>query len=144
MSRIGVLSMVLLASALATPSTASSQTSGASGPNAVVPRRGGAPSAAARLAPSASLPLLFPPAGLQEQAAKASPQLFAAFPQHSVRNRKGIPFMVAGGVLFVAGAIAGNTGGAILMLGGAGVGAYGAYIYFGGQHRLSSYTPLPR
>jgi hypothetical protein len=40
--------------------------------------------------------------------------------------------MVAGGVLFVGGAIAGQTAGTIMMLGGAGFGAYGAYIYFGG------------
>jgi hypothetical protein len=40
--------------------------------------------------------------------------------------------MVAGGILFVAGAIVGRDAGTILMLGGAGVGAYGAYVYFGG------------
>lgn len=49
------------------------------------------------------------------------------------RNRAGIPFMVGGGVAFVAGVIAGGDAGTLLMLGGGGVGAYGAYVYFGGN-----------
>lgn len=53
-------------------------------------------------------------------------------PQARARNRRGVPFMVAGGVLIVAGAIAGNDVGTILILGGAGLGAYGAFTYFGG------------
>ena len=53
-------------------------------------------------------------------------------PQARVRNRRGIPLMVAGGAAFVAGIIAGGDAGTILMLGGAGVGAWGIYVYFGG------------
>jgi len=53
-------------------------------------------------------------------------------PQARARNRRGIPLMVAGGALFVAGAIIGDDAGTILMLGGAGVGAWGLYVYFGG------------
>lgn len=53
-------------------------------------------------------------------------------PMPQARNRRGVPYMVAGGILFVAGAIAEGDGGTLLMLGGAGIGAYGAFIYFGG------------
>lgn len=53
-------------------------------------------------------------------------------PQARTRNRAGVPLMVAGGAAFVAGIIAGGDAGTILMLGGAGVGAWGAYVYFGG------------
>jgi hypothetical protein len=39
--------------------------------------------------------------------------------------------MIAGGAMFLAGAIVGGDGGTLLLLGGVGVGAYGAYVYFG-------------
>ena len=39
--------------------------------------------------------------------------------------------MIAGGAMFLAGAIIGDDGGTLLLLGGIGVGAYGAYVYFG-------------
>jgi len=39
-------------------------------------------------------------------------------------------FMVAGAALFLAGIIAGGDAGAVLMLGGAGIGAYGVYLHF--------------
>lgn len=42
---------------------------------------------------------------------------------------EGIPLMAAGGALFVAGAIIGGDAGTLLMVGGAGIGAYGIYIY---------------
>jgi len=41
--------------------------------------------------------------------------------------------MVAGGALFVSGAIIGGDGGTILMVGGAGIGAFGLFVYFGGD-----------
>jgi hypothetical protein len=41
-----------------------------------------------------------------------------------------VALMVAGGALFVAGAIVGNDAGTLLMVGGAVVGAYGLYLYF--------------
>ncbi len=59
-----------------------------------------------------------------------SPTVIRLMPQ--VRNRRGVPYMVAGGILFVAGAITGDDAGTVLMIGGAGVGAYGAFVYFGG------------
>jgi hypothetical protein len=62
----------------------------------------------------------------------ASPEGVDPFAQARARNRRGVPLMVAGGVLFVAGAIVGKDVGTILMLGGAGIGAFGAYVYFGG------------
>lgn len=49
------------------------------------------------------------------------------------RDTGGVPFMVAGGALFIAGAVVGGDAGTLLMVGGAGVGAYGLYIYFGGS-----------
>jgi hypothetical protein len=39
--------------------------------------------------------------------------------------------MIAGGAMFLAGAIIGDDGGTLLVLGGVGAGAYGAYVYFG-------------
>lgn len=49
------------------------------------------------------------------------------------RDRSGIPWMVAGGALFVAGAITGDTAGALMMVGGGVAGAYGLFVYFGGD-----------
>ena len=46
------------------------------------------------------------------------------------RRSSGIPLMAAGAVLFFAGAIIGDDAGTVLMLGGAGVAAYGVYLYF--------------
>lgn len=63
--------------------------------------------------------------------ALASDGLEAELPQ--ARNRSGIPFMAAGGALFVAGAIAGDTAGALMMVGGGVAGAYGLFVYFGGD-----------
>lgn len=54
-----------------------------------------------------------------------------ALPQ--ARDRGGIPYMAAGGALFVAGAIAGDTAGALMMVGGGVIGSYGIFRYFGGD-----------
>ena len=43
---------------------------------------------------------------------------------------RSIGLMIAGGALFVAGAIVGGDAGTILMVGGAGIGAYGLYLHF--------------
>jgi len=53
-------------------------------------------------------------------------------PAPQARNRRGVPWMVAGGGVFLAGAILGDDGGTVLMLGGIGMGTYGAFVYFGG------------
>jgi hypothetical protein len=45
-------------------------------------------------------------------------------------SNRSVALMVAGGALFVAGAIAGGDVGGVLMLGGAIVGAYGVYLHF--------------
>lgn len=88
-----------------------------------------AASAAGRLAPAASALTLLPSAMAEDHAAGD----WARQPVPQVRDRRGIPLMVAGAVAFVAGAIVGGDGGAILMVGGAVVGAYGTYVYFGGS-----------
>jgi len=41
-----------------------------------------------------------------------------------------VAMMIAGGALFVAGAIVGGDAGTLLMVGGAGIGAYGLYVHF--------------
>jgi hypothetical protein len=105
----------MIAGALSIPRTASSQTSS-----------GGQTSAAARLAPAVPAPLAT--AGPGEPRIERTPESFLELPQ--VRNRRGVPFMIAGGAMFLAGAIIGGDGGTILVLGGIGVGAYGAYVYF--------------
>lgn len=45
-------------------------------------------------------------------------------------HRSGVPFMIAGAALFAAGLIADNDASTILILAGAGFGAYGLYLYF--------------
>jgi hypothetical protein len=86
-----------------------------------------------RLAPWAGTPALFPfPPPRAQVTAPAAP-VPVPIVQARARNRRGVPLMVAGGILFVAGAIAGDDVGTILMLGGAGIGAWGAYVYFGGE-----------
>lgn len=43
--------------------------------------------------------------------------------------RRGKTLMIVGGAMFIAGAIIGNDAGTIVMLGGAGIGLYGLYLY---------------
>ena len=50
--------------------------------------------------------------------------------QPALRGRPGMGYMIAGGALFVAGLIVGGDGGTVLILTGAGIGAYGLYLYF--------------
>lgn len=112
---------------LATPAVASGQSAAQAltGPVSLVTF---APDLRAEPGPLTSTSLLEVPA--LEEIDIAEPALL--LPQARVRNRKGIPLMVAGGAAFVAGIIAGGDAGTILMLGGAGVGAWGIYVYFGG------------
>jgi hypothetical protein len=42
----------------------------------------------------------------------------------------GMGYMIAGGALFVAGLLAGGDAGTVLILAGAGIGAYGLYLHF--------------
>jgi hypothetical protein len=107
----------MIAGALAIPRTASSQ----------APSVGGM-SAATVLAPTPIQPLLLGPAWPRDPRIGEAAERFVELPQ--VRNRRGIPWMIAGGAMFLAGAIIGDDGGALLILGGIGVGAYGAYVYF--------------
>jgi hypothetical protein len=131
MNRSALVLVILMAVALAEPSAAVGQLSMESGGRAVTQAREDRSSVVSRLAPSATLLELLPPAWPRQpllEEAKPSTRLVQA----RVRNRRGVPLMVAGGILFVAGAIVGDDVGTVLMLGGAGVGAYGAYVYFGG------------
>jgi hypothetical protein len=118
MSRIGILSLLMIVGAVACPRAASSQLPSVD-----------ATAAAAPLAPTAAHALLLGPAWpLEPRIAEKGSDPFIDLPQ--VRNRRGVPFMIAGGAMFLAGAIIGDDGGTILLLGGIGVGAYGAYVYF--------------
>lgn len=45
-------------------------------------------------------------------------------------NRSGVPYMIAGGALFLAGILIDNNASTVLELAGAGIGAYGLYLYF--------------
>jgi hypothetical protein len=119
MSRIAVLSVVMIAGALGWPRAASSQPSS----------MGGIPSPSL-LGPSPSQALLLGSAWPDEPRIESSPDRLLELPQ--VRNRRGIPLMIAGGAMFLVGAIIGDDVGALLLLGGVGVGAYGAYVYFDG------------
>lgn len=85
-----------------------------------------------RLSPAAAPPALLPGSSLPSVDGGASVPVPAA-PVPQVRDRSGIPFMVAGAALFVSGAIVGDRGGTILMVGGAGIGAYGLFVFYGGE-----------
>ncbi len=84
---------------------------------------------------------------LQQRMTPAAPASIDAQPRWNAEQRKtttkqpnqpalpavrgqSVALMVAGGALFVAGAIVGGDAGTLLMVGGAGVGAYGLYLYF--------------
>jgi hypothetical protein len=86
----------------------------------------------APLVPHGATPELVAPMPLAELRAEDIAEPLLLQPQARNRNRRGVPLMIAGGALFVAGAVVGDDAGTILMLGGAGVGAWGLYVYFGG------------
>ena len=48
----------------------------------------------------------------------------------AVQPRGSVPLMAAGGVLLVAGAVIGGDAGTLVMVGGAGVLAWGVYLHF--------------
>ncbi len=87
-------------------------------------------SVAASLAPSAASAALLRPVAPRTTPVVEAPRRPVPAPQ--ARNRRGVPWMVAGGGVFLAGAIVGDDGGTVLMLGGIGLGTYGAFVYFGG------------
>ena len=88
-----------------------------------------------------------PAASLQERMTSAAPASIYMQPRWNAEQRsvtakqpnqpvlagargQSVALMVAGGALFVAGAIVGSDAGTLLMVGGAVVGAYGIYLYF--------------
>jgi hypothetical protein len=129
MSRSRVLFAALVLGGLALPDSGSGQSFASAGLTADQANPARTMTAAERLRPWAGAPALFPPADPRATSTESP----APVVQARVRNRRGVPLMVAGGILFVAGAIAGDDVGTILMLGGAGIGAWGAYVYFGGE-----------
>lgn len=132
MSRVGVLLVLLVASAAISPRTAYGQLSPTNGVTTAAEEARYETSGAELLAPPANSLTLLPPVRSPRKAGGEPDRLPGpVLPQ--ARNRRGVPFMVTGGVLFLAGAIIGNDGGTILMIGGAVVGAYGTYVYFGGD-----------
>lgn len=46
------------------------------------------------------------------------------------RGRSGMPYMIAGGALLVAGLLIGGDAGTLVAVGGAVIGAYGLYLHF--------------
>jgi hypothetical protein len=125
--------ILLVAGGLLAPSAASSQTADTIEPVTVAaaPETAGeATTAAEQLRPFAAAAALFPPsqAGVPSGDVTARQEI-----EIDNGDDRGVPFMIAGGFLFLAGAIAGGDAGTILMLGGAAAGAYGAFVYFGGD-----------
>jgi hypothetical protein len=119
---------VLVLAGLGVPTAGQAQTPGALLPVVDATPTPPIASPRERLSPWAGAAELFPPASAQAAEVSFAPPVLQA----RSRDRRGVPLMVAGGILFVAGAITGDDVGTILMLGGAGIGAWGAYIYFGG------------
>lgn len=92
------------------------------------------PRAAERLRPSALHALLVPaahPAMIPYTRATDAVGENTALPWAApARSGSGVAFMAAGGALFLAGAIIGGEAGTLVMVAGAGIGAYGVYLYF--------------
>lgn len=119
--------LALAGSVVATPAAAQTADRAAAVEEEVVAAvpEAAAPSAAEVLQPTMASALFAPHssfASLAEPAPGPGPRVAA-------RGGSGVPLMAAGGVLFVAGAIIGGDAGVLLMVGGAGVGAYGVYQY---------------
>lgn len=136
MNRAGFSSILALAVGVAVPGLASGQAVAdhaftTDGEPSVAIEVEQPTTAAEQLRPAASTAALFSPIWAQSRLDDAT----EPYRQVEVDNRndRGLPYMIAGGVLFVAGAIAGGDAGTILMLGGAGIGAYGTFVYFGGD-----------
>ena len=132
MNRVRLPFVLLVAGGLLAPSMASGQTLDAPQSPAVAaqPTTGTATTAAEQLRPSASSAALLAPVQVGVPFEDVTPRQEVEIDDG---DDAGIPYMVAGGILFVAGAIAGGDAGTILMLGGAAAGAYGAFVYFGGD-----------
>ena len=129
--RSGVSLMLLVTSLCGVPCAAAGQLHNTTGESDTELAASGATEAVPAWAgPTARTVALFSQARTASDQTPLSHYSMAVMPQ--VRNQRGVPYMVAGGILFVAGAIAEGDGGTLLMVGGAGVSAYGAFIYFGG------------
>ena len=135
MNRVRFPFICLVAAALAVPGSAASQTLAMADAPAVAAEGPLTASPAEQLRPYASTPAsaaLFSPIRAETPFDEAA-QPYRQIEIEEDRDEGGVPYMIAGGVLFIAGAVAGGDVGTILMLGGAGAGAYGAFVYFGGD-----------
>ena len=140
MIRTRVSLALFAAAALTVPAAAQTPEVARTGPSAAVSavgadvetEAGPLGSVSARLSPAGT------PAGLLVNGSRPALEIGGTregppAPVPQARDRDGIPFMVAGAALFVSGAGVGDRGGTILMVGGAGIGAYGLFVYFGGE-----------
>ena len=132
MNRVRFPFVGLVAAALTVPGSAASQTLALAEAPAVAAEAPLMASPAEQLRPYASTAALFSPVRAQAAFDQAA-QPYRQIEIEEDRDEGGVPYMIAGGVLFIAGAVAGGDVGTILMLGGAGAGAYGAFVYFGGD-----------
>ena len=62
--------------------------------------------------------------------AEDSPKVTPVITHVAVRRSAGTPLMIVGGALFVGGLLAGGDAGTLLIVAGAGIGAYGLYLHF--------------
>lgn len=118
-----VLAAVALAQALA-PALASAQ---AAAPPAA---SASGSSAAERLGPRTTNPALLSPGPRLQAEGPAALEPTAAAVAAKEGKGESVTFMIVGGALFAAGLIAGGDAGTVMVLAGAGIGAYGLYLYF--------------
>ncbi len=97
----------------------------------IMPEPGSAhASAAAALQPEAGSVGLFASSDSMAETIDRSESLAAPTSLVQTTTRGSVPLMAAGGTLLLAGALVGGDAGTILMVGGAGVLAWGVYLHF--------------
>lgn len=114
------LAWVTLTLCMASPVAAQTKTEDAPAAPAVAPAEIPVPTIAERIAPPASAKILFAEAPATDDAP-------IAMPMRRVSGR-GTALAIVGGALFVGGLIAGGDAGTIMVISGAGIGAYGLYL----------------
>ena len=70
------------------------------------------------------------PANVVTMNAPANVTEHTAMQPMAIKHSSGAGEMIAGAALFVAGLIVGGSAGTVLLLAGAGIGAYGLYLHF--------------
>jgi hypothetical protein len=82
------------------------------------------------LQPQSASPLLAPVNFQKEATQEHATKTTQLQPALAARRGQGFGLMIAGGALFVAGLLTGGSAGTVMDLAGAGIGAYGLYLYF--------------